>query len=345
MRTFILGILLGLVGGVSLGLFEPSKSLIQTQYERHFLANQSVELPLRLAENEAALGSDQLLSYGVEPCFPRATDQPVEARPWLQRAVNAVGLVAREELPASPDLQAYPGLVKIEGIRSILGTEREHCAATRISEHWFLTAAHCIIDLDIRTARPTYDVIAVTPSADVNSAETQIVGLTGAVCHAAYGMNRQQYPNDIALFYLADVSAFEAVQIAELETPEHALIPGDLSQTYISGWGKNGGTRYLQGGPVTMIEAGEAVLIGQRIGPRGPNVGDSGAPLYVETETGPLVLGVLSQVTQDSNLDGDRSIYIRSRSVYDWIQRTMLICEQEGRYVCAPPTTPTPTEN
>lgn len=356
MRAFfllVLMLLIGFFGGLYADRVEPAKSLI-TQYIAPVLdrivpdqppkPEPEPVSPILLEEDEENLAPEALLAFGIETCFPRQTLTEVTERPWLNRDVNAQGLFDRAALPASPDLSDYPGLIKIEGIRSPLGNEREHCAAVRVAEHWFLTAAHCIIDLDIRTAKPTFDVIAITPSDDVRSEETQVVPLAGAICHAAYGMNRQQYPNDIALFYLEDVSAFEMVQIASLETAEHALTPADLRRTYISGWGKNGGTRYLQGGRISIVESGEAVLIGERIGPRGPNVGDSGAPLYLTTEEGPLVIGTLSQVTQDADQNGERSIYIRTKTMHDWISRTITICEQEDRYVCLPPP-PVEAEN
>jgi hypothetical protein len=343
MRGFlllVLGVLFGVGAGIFAGRNEPTKTLIDT-HVAPFLTL-TAPPPLALQGGQTAFSALDLAPLAIEPCFPRETPTPVSDRPWLTRDVNAQGLSSFEDLPASPDLAAYHGLIKIEGIRSPLGTEREHCAAVRVAEHWFLTAAHCIVDLDIRTARPTFDVIAVTPSADVRSAETQVVRLTGAVCHAAYGMNRQQYPNDVALFYLEDLSAFEDVAIAALEDGARGLIPADFEQTYVAGWGKNGGTRFLQGGAVEMAEIGEAVLIADKVGPKGPNVGDSGAPLYLETDEGPLVIGTLSQVTQDENFDGDRSIYIRTKTVYDWVQRTMAVCEQGGQYVCNDRPAPLP---
>ena len=350
MRGFmllILGVLLGLSGGVFASQIEPSKSFVQDKLAP-FLPKAPIVEPeqlLPLAIGETHLSAEALAPFGIEPCFPRQEMTELSERPWLDREVDAAGLVDLDDLPPSPDLSRYPGLIKIEGMRSMLGTEREHCAAVRIAEHWFLTAAHCIVDLDIRTARPTYDVIAITPSADVRGADTQVVPLTGALCHGAYGMNRQQYPNDIGLFYLNDVTAFESVEIASLETADLSLIPADFRETYIAAWGKNGGTRYLQGGPVTMAEIGEAVITADKVGVKGPNVGDSGAPLYLETPDGPVVIGTLSQVTQDENEDGDTSIYVRTKSVHDWIQRTIAICEQDGVYTCLQPEVSTSLVN
>ena len=341
MRAIFL-MMVGLIIGLGAGIFavhkEPTKTLITTHLGPYLGGTETNPEPhLRLKDGETHLSAEALSDVGIESCFPRQETVTLEERPWLNRDVGAAGLYDAADLPPSPDLTDYPGLIKIEGIRSPLGTEREHCAAVRVSEHWFLTAAHCIIDLDITTARPTFDVIAVSPSSDVRSPETQVEPLTGAVCHAAYGMNSQQYPNDIALFYLEETDAFLNVEIASLEGAEAGLLPADFQNTYVSGWGKNGGTRYLQGGAVAMVEIGEAVLIADRVGAKGPNVGDSGAPLYLETAAGPLVIGTLSQVTQDLNEDGDRSIYIRTKAVHDWIERTMAICEQDGTYVCLQP--------
>ena len=352
MRVFVFFILVAVIsfaGGIIADRVEPTKGLI-SQHAAPLIEQiigppkpaPAQDLPLRLADGESRLSAAELAAYGIESCFPKRALPPEEDRPWLNWSHQTAGVFDRGALPPAPDLADYPGLIKIEGIRTESGTEREHCAAVRVSEHWFLTAAHCILDLNYEAGQPTIDVIAITPFEDLTDEATEVVPLTGAICHSAYGTSRRQYPNDIALFYLRDVSAFEPVEIARLETPEHELIPFDFRRAHIAGWGKNGATRYLQGGPVTIVEAGEAVLIGERIGPRGPNVGDSGAPLYVTREDGPLVVGTLSQVTQDRNENGLRSVYVRTKTMQDWSTRARTICEQNGRYVCRPniPATP-----
>ncbi|MEM9938216.1 MAG: trypsin-like serine protease [Pseudomonadota bacterium] len=344
MRT-LFGLVVGLMLGLGVGIFadrvSPTRELIDPYFDTG-KAPEAGDALLSPNSDGDAFTADQLGEFAIEPCFPRQAALAVEDRPWLDRPINQGGLQTESALSPFPDLNNYPGLIKIEGIRSAVGSEREHCAAARIAQHWFLTAAHCIIDLDIQTARPTYDVIAVTPSEDVFSEGTTVISIDAALCHSAYGMNRQQYPNDVALFYIENVDAFEDVEIVSFEGSDAALTRSDFSVAYVSGWGKNGGTRYLQGGPVSMSEIGEAVLISDRIGPRGPNVGDSGAPLYITTPDGPMVVGVLSQVNQDSGGLGDRGIYIRTKSIEDWIDRTLKICEKDGTFLCQAEPEPEP---
>ncbi len=343
MRVFIFGVFC-LIIGAGLGIFADRTAPTDGWIEAYYPLTSTPDGPVLPVVGELPLTPDQIAPFGLETCFPRPMAQEVTDRSWLNRVVEQGGLYPRETLPASPDLSAYPGLIKIEGIRSPGGTDREHCAAARISEHWFLTAAHCIVDNDIETAKPTFDVIAITPSQDDTLAGTQVVSITGAICHAAYGMNRGQYPNDVALFYLEDVSAFEAVDIATLETPDMKLLSTDFGFAYIAGWGKNGGSRFLQGGPVEITEVGEAILTSLRIGPRGPNQGDSGAPLYIDYGKGPVVAGVLSQVSQDADLLGETGLYVRGKAISDWADRAMTICAQDGRYVCELPLDVGPDE-
>lgn len=339
MRSILLlifGAILGAAGALTAANVSPIKERLAPYLERVFppVSNQPLLSKDQLHRTQAVFTPWQLKPFAIEPCFPRRTAMGVTERPWLIRE-RAATVRSDLDLHEFPDLSDYPGLIKIEGIRSVSGSQREHCAAVRVDKHWFLTAAHCIIDLDITTAKPTYDVIAVTPHIDVRSEAISVHSLRGAVCHAAYGMNRQQYPNDIALVYLDDVSAFENVEIARLETAETRLLPRNLDDVYIAAWGRNGGTQYLQGGRVWISEPGEAVLLAEKIGTRGPNLGDSGAPLYAQTPNGPLVIGILSQVTQDRAQNGDRSIYIRLSAAHQWIHQTMAICEQEGQYLCS----------
>jgi len=277
---------------------------------------------------------DALETYGIGNCFYGLSDQVPLERPWLTRDVLGRRLNDLERPESLPDLVDYPGLIKIEIIHSKLGSDREHCSAVRVDEHWFLTAAHCFEAEDLNRTLPVFDVIALTPSLDVRSSGTQVAPVKGAVCHSEHGISRLRFSTDIALFYIEDVSAFQDVAIAELEHGGLHLSRTAFDRAYISGWGRNGGSRYLQGGPVNMTQLGESVLVSERIGERGPNVGDSGAPLYINFGDGPLVVGVLSQVTQDEETLGETGIYVRAKSIRDWVERVKFVCEREGKYVC-----------
>jgi hypothetical protein len=339
--TLIVMLSLGFGGALIAERVEPTKSLID-EYLGPWLAQVSPTPPaqpdpaplLLLPEGAKSHAVAELAAFGLSPCFPLLERAPASERPWLSGQIIPTGVFDRGALPPPPDLADHPGLIKIEGMRSRDGLEREHCAAARISEHWFITAAHCLIDTSRDRSRPVYDVIALTPSEDIRAPETRHVVVEGAVCHAAYDMRGTRFANDIALFYLADISAFGSVAIAQVETPEHGLIPFDFRRTYVAGWGKNGGGRFLQGGPVSIRVAGETMLAGERIGARGPNIGDSGAPLYLPTDDGPVIVGTLSQVSQDESENGARSIFIRIKPMMDWIRRGMEICEQDERFVC-----------
>lgn len=330
--TLIFGLVLGAAGGIFADRTAPTKDMIDPFFEA---SGTSVRVPI--IDEGATVPAEFLAEHAIDSCFPRTTDIEVTERPWLDRILGTGGQFD-PVLYDAPDLSIHPGLIKIEGIRSTLGSEREHCAAVRISKHWFMTAAHCIIDLNSETVRPTYDIIAVTPSTDDRSEGTQVEPLRGALCHSAYKWNAQQRPNDIALFFLDNVEAFSDVVIAELETADMDLTTNDFTQAYIAGWGKNGGSRYLQGASVNIDVIGEA-LIGAKPGipsgatePRGPNQGDSGAPLYIQREAplAPLVVGTLSSVTEGAT----DSSYVRTKSIKRWVDRTIAICEQNGKYVC-----------
>ena len=345
MRILFLVILSLLIGG-ALGIFADrhpdTKPWIDEIYQAPSIPALSPYAPLpdlsdlyEDARLDAGIYDPEALEdYGIRNCFYGLNDQVPLERTWLQRDTSTRRLTDIPKPEIIPDLSEHPGLVKLEIIHSKLGSDREHCSAVRVDEHWFLTAAHCFETEDPDRALPVFDIIAVTPSEDVRSAGTRVAPLVGALCHSEHGVSRYRYSTDIALFYIGDVSAFSSVAIASLEHGGMQLARSAFEKLYISGWGSNGGSRYLQGGPVSLNLLGESVLVSERIGDRGPNVGDSGAPLYIDYGEGPLVVGILSQVTQDPLAQGETGIYVRVKSIKDWIERTKVICEVDGAYVC-----------
>ena len=345
MRILMLTLLF-LATGVGLGILADrhptSRTWIDSVYQTGSIPTASPVSPipdldaLYLPATEATGIYDPaaLEDYNIKACFDGSVSAALDNRPWLRRDTVSAGLTDIQRPVQFPSLADHPGLVKMEIIHSRLGADREHCSAVRVDEHWFLTAAHCLEAEDPDRALPVYDVIAITPGVDVRGAGTRVVPIEGALCHAEHGVSRLRYPTDIALFYVEDITPFLNVQIADLEYGGLQLARADFENAYISGWGSNGGSRYLQGGPVKVSQFGESVLVSERIGDRGPNVGDSGSPLYVDFGQGPLVVGVLSQVTQDAKAIGETGIYVRAKSIRDWVERTKIICEVAGEYVC-----------
>jgi|GEM_PF-2190102 len=345
MRVFFLVLICFLLGGVA-GIFADrhpgARQWIDDIYQPVNLPTASPVSPVPdlaslyepVDEVSGIYDASVLERYSIKSCYDGAVAEAISARPWLVRDTRSVGLTDIERPEKFPDLDQHPGLMKIEIIHSLRGSDREHCSAVRVDTHWFMTAAHCLETEDPDRALPVYDVIAVTPSEDVRQPGTRVTPIAGAVCHSEHGVSRLRYPTDIALFYVEDVTPFLGLPIAELEHGGLQLDQSAFQTAYVSGWGSNGGSRYLQGGPVKISQFGESVLVSERIGARGPNVGDSGAPLYIDYGQGPLVVGVLSQVTQDSQALGDTGIYVRAKSIRDWVMRTKAVCEVDGAYVC-----------
>ena len=119
-------------------------------------------------------------------------------------------------------LTDFPGIVKMEP-RKILGETSfasGHCSATRISEHWFVTAAHCLDD--------DYDeVMLVTHSETLSSPLAKRIFATSSICHAAFEGGATRYANDIALVHIGDneLAEIESVPIAKFGATDDRLLP------------------------------------------------------------------------------------------------------------------------
>ncbi|MEM9668472.1 MAG: trypsin-like serine protease [Pseudomonadota bacterium] len=336
---FVLTLLIGAAAGIYADRNEPTRSLIGDLYGRLLGSNvvltdnSGVEVAPRHFGSEPFTNEDLQL-FSLRKCLKKPEREPPAGAVWLDPADRRPSLNDQVPPAVFPDLADHPGLVKFEIIQSPRGTERTHCAGVRISEHWFLTAAHCFEETDPGKRKPIYDVIAISQTEDVRTEGALATSITGAVCHASHGITYYKYPNDVALFYLDDVVAFEGVPIATLEDDDMRLNATSFDNAYYAAWGSNGGSRFLTGGPMRLDEIGEAVLNGAGSGSVSPAVGDSGSPLYVDYGDGPLVVGVLSQSNPGEAFDERVAVYVRVKSVRGWVERTMAMCEQNGRYVC-----------
>lgn len=332
MRTLLI-ILASLIVGAGGALYADRQPDIRWQIDRVFdrFALPSSDVDLESRGVEAATLAD----YSLEPCFFRDPSHADEPPGWMQRpALNAAASERTSDRPF-PDIEAFPGLVKIEQVLSAGGTQRQHCAATRIAENWFLTANHCV-----RMRGPTsqvIDMILIAPAHDVMQPETVIVPIEGAVCHSAWYSDTGKFDDDIALVYVEDTEPLSEVEIARTDLGDMPLPISAGDTAYFAGWGKNGQNRFLQGGPLVVRNVGETFIMVDNGGRFAPCVGDSGGPLYVPTTNGPQVVGVLSSVTVDACPPSDRAFYMRVKSFDVWMRRAMSICEQGGRFVCLRP--------
>ena len=278
---------------------------------------------------------DELAEFGLQTCFERDPEFVTTPPVWMSRAELGPNASARTAARPYPDLERFPGLVKIEQILSTGGSQRHHCAATRVAEHWFLTANHCV-----RMRGPSaqvVDMVIVAPAEDVMQPESVIVPISGAVCHSAWYSDTGKFDDDVALVYVEDVSDLSGVDIARTDAGEMPIQMTSGDEVYFAGWGKNGQNRFLQGGALTVRNVGETFIMADNSGEFAPCVGDSGGPLYLETDAGPRVVGVLSSVTMDACPPYDRAFYMRLKSFDVWMTRAMSICRQNGRFVCGRP--------
>jgi len=325
--------------GIVADRWAPTKTIIDDAYERISPTplpadpGFAFETPL-VHSGSAPFQEADINAFAVRNCLDLQSTGAETRAEWLQQYQGRTRDSTIEVPAAFPVLEDHPGLIKLELIRSPGGADRSHCGATRISEHWFMTAAHCFEAEDEARARPVYAAMALSPSLDVRSEETTLMPIERALCHGTHGTSRFRYPNDLALFYLEDVSAFANVPMARIEDDGLQLSIPDFDNAYLAAWGRNGGSRYFQGGPVRVSEIGEAVLVSQPVGAMAPDIGDSGSPLYVDFGKGPVVVGILSQINRAAADEDDMAVYVRTRAVRAWMERTMAICEQAGRYVC-----------
>ena len=331
MRAFIL-LLMGLVLGVAAGIFADRHPVSRPVISDVWPGENAPRVSL--PAGASTLPEDALARHGLRPCFSRDPAYASAPPDWMQRDPLGPNSAARAPARTPPDLSGHPGLVKLEQILSPAGTQRHHCAATRIAENWFLTAAHCA---QFRSAAMNvYDMLIVAPQVDVATEDAVIVPVDGAVCHGAWYDETNKFDDDIALLYVADPGPLAGVPIARLDGADgFSLPPEAFDRLYFAGWGKNGDNRFLQGGPLARIALGETLILTNQQDGFGPCVGDSGGPLYAAGGgREPVVAGVLSAVTNDACPPYDRAFYVRVRSFIDWIDAAMATCVQQGRFVC-----------
>ncbi len=332
MRQTALLVLSGVAIGALATVFVVPKLSPPATWQADFLSFQKPEHPV--IADQASLSRADMADMSVVDCFHRPASYVSTPPVWITEGVQVDASIpepAPESVVSPEDL---PGLVKLEQILSEQGSLRSHCAATRISDNWLLTAGHCIQPKGKNVK--LNDVILLAAEKDIADSKTRIIPVDHAVCHKAWQSETGKFDDDIAMLYVADVSHLEGVEIASLDRPENELRLEHYKTSYFAGWGKNGGNRYLRGGALNITLLGEMFILGDNNGGFSPCVGDSGGPLYVRTGDTAVVAGVLSSITREACPPFGQSFYVRIKTFDHWIKRVMRNCEQRGRYVCQP---------
>jgi len=224
------------------------------------------------------------------------------------------------------------------------GAHSGFCSGVLISPSLVVTAAHCAV------VEPELGVVQPAPpfSLDIAAGHLSSREVTGAMLRSAVesrvheeydhdfimGRNRAGAgqggigsPNDIALLFLD--RPFDAIPRAPLLSAgrQHELVGhGDVG--FVAGYGVYdverglGGELYISDAIIDII--GQRELLTRRSDQLGDSCyGDSGGPLYVPTEDGDFLVGLVSRGRSDVKRDcGDGGVYTLVSAHLDWIAQT-----------------------
>ena len=270
-----------------------------------------------------------VLPVGVSLCGNNAGPSSINDAIYADRWANTA---PEEGLARTQRIGDLPGIVKLEPEHdlSLAEVSRGHCSATRIAENWFISAAHCVAT--------GYDrIILKAGHKSLSSDEIKIVPVETAVCHADFEENANQFQNDLALLHIANehLPALDGVPVVSWGTPRQTFNKKNYSSARTGGWGlmTYGGelNDFLQSVELDIFSIDKTTIrVSSRAG-RGPCVGDSGGPLFVNDAGTPVLMGVLSTIS--SNRAGDMcqgnylSNYMNLNSFQSWARSTMAVCD------------------
>jgi len=303
----------------------------------------AAEAPAAMVESLAEISAARCGLPAGAPATPTVSTRAqalTGPQPESMVATQAVGAIAVQSLTP------FPGIVKMEP-RRFEGNAiaSGHCAATRIAERWFLTAAHCVDD--------DYDeiqFIAGTPNLR-DLASARIFTADSAICHGGYAGRETDFINDLALIRVPEeaLPALNQVPIAEYGRTDRPLGEYHYRTAEMAGWGLTGFNQPLSplllSAELDIVSASPGVIVIASREGAGPCIGDSGGPLYVTEGDGQrTVVGILSVVEQASgrNLcEGEyRGRYTNVTGYRGWIDGVMATCARQPELCNLPAAAP-----
>ncbi len=224
------------------------------------------------------------------------------------------------------------------------GGSRGFCSGTLISPLLVVTAAHCaVVEPEVgvvRAAGPgTLEVVAghlasrsahpgmIRPVFEVRVHERYDHDFIMGRNRSGAGQGGIGSPNDIALLLLA--APFDGIPNAPLlnkEREQELVHHGDVG--FVAGYGiydlddKLNGELYISDAVIDIL--GPMELLTRRLDQLGDSCyGDSGGPLYVPTEEGDFLVGLVSRGRSDVKRDcGDGGVYTLLSAHFAWIAET-----------------------